>query len=930
MTIYIDITQLDRGRENTGIQRVVKEVLKRIGDTQDINYKILSYNSDISSMEVIQNSDIFPFLQDIKNFQFIDKKPIDITNIVPEDLTLFFDIDSAWNAPMKRANLYPALKANGFLIFNFIYDLVPILFPQYSHVNTVENFKPYINLVCMHSDMVFFDSMSAQNDFLDYKKTTNYTRPIPTRTIALGSDFLKKPIEVEEKNIKEILQKKYILFVGTIEPRKNQEDVLNAFEVLSEKYLDLNLVFIGKSGWKTDKLMHRIETHKLKDSRLFWLDNIDDNILSHFYQNAFIVTYLSKYEGYGLPIAESLQYSNITITSKNSSMYEVGKNYADYITYNSQNELEDTISLYYENSLLYESKKEYIKENYKPISWNTMTNSLVEIFNNFEKSITIRKKHQKLFQFVFISIDIKNLKGTVEAIDRFVNFAKEYIVITSPKLIEDFKQIKTDKKLTIIDETTILKKYAKDFHKKDHQSKNWLLRASLLNIDTLDDEFIMLDDDNRPLKDITIDKFISKDGSYNAYYFYNLLDWHHRDTDYDVGQQNMKEVLSKENYEMLSYSSHAPQIINKMLFKEAVDKFFDRGLNTPIDEWSIYFNYAVSTYPYAFNKKVFETLNWPDLPVYWEHIYLPQNISFENYYEEVYKNKTFTPSNTYAEKLQIKQNQVTPFLKSQEMFKENIKIIRSKNMAHGVCSFKANDIEFYLLDIPYYVILVENSAVRLKSNFKILNPTLKEVDIEIVLLLNGNFRNVKKITRLKNVKFQEDIIEIPISALKLEEGIYDITFDVKINSLYIFKQKSPYLMKLVVYEDETFLKYLEDIKTTKSLTFDKELVKSKIKSIPFFGWFGRFIYNILRINNLKHTAFINQNRIASLEHQNVMQQKQLISLQKQLILKQKEIDSIRDTIDSKIAKEMHFQSLSVQHRMDQFIFDSKITKKNEK
>lgn len=48
MTIYIDITQLDRGRQNTGIQRVVKEVLKRIGDAQDINYVILSYNSDIS------------------------------------------------------------------------------------------------------------------------------------------------------------------------------------------------------------------------------------------------------------------------------------------------------------------------------------------------------------------------------------------------------------------------------------------------------------------------------------------------------------------------------------------------------------------------------------------------------------------------------------------------------------------------------------------------------------------------------------------------------------------------------------------------------------------------------------------------------------------------------------------------------------------
>lgn len=68
-------------------------------------------------------------------------------------------------------------------------------------------------------------------------------------------------------------------------------------------------------------------------------------------------------------------------------------------------------------------------------------------------------------------------------------------------------------------------------------------------------------------------------------------------------------MLSTKNYELLSYSSHAPQIINKTIFKETVSEFFETGLRKPIDEWSTYFNYAVSLYPYAFHKTPYETLN---------------------------------------------------------------------------------------------------------------------------------------------------------------------------------------------------------------------------------------------------------------------------------------------------------------------------------
>lgn len=359
MIIYLDITQFDRSRSNTGIQRVVKEFLKAIlkDDTNLITCKVLSYDMASKCMNLLNNDEVKLFLNDIKNYEFKTKEKINIKNIIPNELTIFFDMDSPWHAPLQRANLYPILKENGFLIFNFIYDFVPLVLPEYSHQTTVNNFKPFLESVFKYSDMVLFDSLSACDDFTNLKKNDGVQRIIPTRTIGLGSDFSENNAFIKDSKINELLEKKYILFVGTIEARKSQEEVLNAFEKLSINHPDLNLIFIGKEGWKVNSLIDRINNHTLLNKQLYWFDNIDDNTLSHFYTNAFIVTYLSKYEGYGLPIAESLKYGNITITSKNSSMYEVGKDFADYIEFNTQNELVDIISLYLENQDLYREKK---------------------------------------------------------------------------------------------------------------------------------------------------------------------------------------------------------------------------------------------------------------------------------------------------------------------------------------------------------------------------------------------------------------------------------------------------------------------------------------------------------------------------------------------------------------------------------------------
>ncbi|MEA2019905.1 MAG: glycosyltransferase [Campylobacterota bacterium] len=846
MTIYIDITNLEEKRANTGIQRVVKEFLQRAIKNTKHTYNITIYNPEKKINQLLKNSEVKLFLENIEDYEFQFKKDLDITTIKPTAHTVFFDIDSAWNSYQRRDDLYPILKQNGFLIFNFIYDLIPLVLPSVVHKNTISSFTIFAQAVYEHTDMVFFDSASANDDFLRLKQ--NYTkRDIPTRAVGLGSDFFKSDTLIVDDTIKYILSKKYILFVGTLEPRKNQEEIVDAFTILSQKYPDLNLVIIGKQGWDIESLLQKINRHPKLNKQLFWLNDIDDDTLNHFYQNAFIVTYLSKYEGYGLPIAESLNHGNITITSKNSSMYEVGHDYADYVVYNSINEIVDTISLYCEDTNLYNSKKEFIKHNYKSTSWDKFYSSLSTIFDKFQISEELKENHLKTLQFVFISIEYKKLQNTIKTIDKYCSFVKEYIIVTQPKLVEQFHKLTSINNITIIDETIILKEYAKDFAARDHVSKNWLLRTSLLNIENLDDEFIMLDDDNRPIKKLTLDTFTTKEGRYNAYYFYNLLEWNHSSSEYDKGQQNMKKVLSDKNYELLAYSSHCPQIINKKIFQESIELFFNKGLNQPIDEWSIYFNYAISTYPYLFDKKVFQTLHWPKAYTDWDFIYEPKDFIFENYYDD-------TPRLDY-----------TPFKKTKTFFKQNKSVISSKNQVYGNIVFQNKNIKFILSSIPHFIVSPKNSLIRLKLNYKYLNLMKQNNNITLSIFLNNNHAASINQEQIQLQSYYESILELPISTKNLTNKTYILTFKLKVNDNYIQANQSLNTTKLIVQNENININLVEK-KAPISL-------KEQIKSIPLIGTFARWCYNLLRLNNLKHNVILNSDKTEQ-------QQKQINTLLK--------------------------------------------------
>lgn len=120
------------------------------------------------------------------------------------------------------------------------------------------------------------------------------------------------------------LPEKFILSLGTIEPRKNHLNLIKAFEMFCHKTgnKDLHLLVAGKKGWKYEPVFNYLENSKVKNLIVF-IDYVPYEILPDLYRKALFFIYPSFYEGFGLPVLEAMACGCPVITSNTSSLPEV-------------------------------------------------------------------------------------------------------------------------------------------------------------------------------------------------------------------------------------------------------------------------------------------------------------------------------------------------------------------------------------------------------------------------------------------------------------------------------------------------------------------------------------------------------------------------------------------------------------------------------
>ena len=237
-------------------------------------------------------------------------------------------------------------------------------------------------------------------------------------------------------------------------------------------------------------------------------------------------------------------------------------------------------------------------------------------------------------QLVYLSNRPTILRDTLAHVVRYMPFITEAVILCPEAQMNEFAR-DIGIKVTVLSEDEI-KKSDPNGKWGNKSFQNYQLRKSMMSLPALNEEFIMSDDDYRPLELIDITYF-KEDGKYHSYYFYDLKKWQGKSTTYDECLKNTQLILSHFDFDALGFSSHQPQIIDKEVYLQATEFFEKADWNTSFCEWSIYFNFGLKRRQDLFHKpKAHHTMCWPPLPGLWAEYVTPSHYYFENYYPEHY------------------------------------------------------------------------------------------------------------------------------------------------------------------------------------------------------------------------------------------------------------------------------------------------------
>lgn len=203
-----------------------------------------------------------------------------------------------------------------------VHDLSFIHYPEYITAASRRYYNAQIEDSVKRSDHILADSQATKRDLMDILDV-----PAPKITVhLLGVDerFRPLPSEVSRPVIRALgLPDEYILFVGTIEPRKNLVGLARAYRDLLLEMADLpKLVIAGRLGWHTEELMADFADAGINRQVIF-RHALADEQLPALYNHALALVMPSFYEGFGLPALEAMACGATPIVSRAASLPEI-------------------------------------------------------------------------------------------------------------------------------------------------------------------------------------------------------------------------------------------------------------------------------------------------------------------------------------------------------------------------------------------------------------------------------------------------------------------------------------------------------------------------------------------------------------------------------------------------------------------------------
>jgi glycosyltransferase involved in cell wall biosynthesis len=363
--LLVDVTALAHADLQTGIQRVVRSVLKCLLDSPPKGFRVEPVYT------VFGAQGYFYARQYVKSFLEIDMDILADEPVVMLATDVFLGLDLCLSDIFEQRRWFKQVQEQGALVYVVAYDLLPVTHPQWFPKNEQPIFENWLKTIA-EFDGVISISETTKHELIDWIKRNPRSRnqPLNLYVAHIGADISEsKPSKGLVVGHTQLLSqfKKEITFlmVGTVEPRKGHSQALEAFEHLWASGYKCQLVIVGKPGWNVTQVIDRIEQHVEIDVRLFWFHSISDEFLEMLYAECTCLLAASEAEGFGLPIIEAAQHGLPVLARDISVFREVARSSATYFSATNGFELSLEISTWLKaymnqthiqsNSLVYSS-----------------------------------------------------------------------------------------------------------------------------------------------------------------------------------------------------------------------------------------------------------------------------------------------------------------------------------------------------------------------------------------------------------------------------------------------------------------------------------------------------------------------------------------------------------------------------------------------
>lgn len=276
----------------------------------------------------------------------------------------------------------------------------------FSPAHYLPRFNSFPSVVTIHDlSYLYYPQDFLKKDLFQLKYWTRYSLKQAKKIIAVSKttkkDIIKNYHIKEEKIVvvyngyEKISQEKikkfsyeikidnrpYLLYVGTLQPRKNINTLIKAFAKFKQMFPEFQLIITGKKGWLYKKIFQEVIDLGLEND-VFFTDYVKDNQLIFLYKNAFALVLPSFYEGFGIPLLEAMNFECPVVASFSSSLPEVGGDACLYFDPYNFYDLVEKLKILKENSSL---RKELIKKGkarVKLFSWEKCAKETLSVIKS--------------------------------------------------------------------------------------------------------------------------------------------------------------------------------------------------------------------------------------------------------------------------------------------------------------------------------------------------------------------------------------------------------------------------------------------------------------------------------------------------------------------------------------------------------------------